>query len=170
MAKKYLGVKEIPLNQGFYDKVFEAKARRAGFVNGYAWCMITVEVILIEAIENIERRLAVDLSLLKKETQSEITPSTIQTWNNFRESTYWERTDTPEPGCIVIFVNTANRATGHAGIVEKVLSNGFFKSIEGNSNTTGSREGNEIVPKNRLIRDRDNKNLDVLGFIRLKDF
>lgn len=140
VAKKYLGVKEIPGNMGFYDKVFAVKAKRAGFQNGYAWCMITVEVVVVEAIENLEKRLNKDLSALKKDTESEITPSTVGTWNNFKESVFWQRfTENPQVGDIVIFVNTKNRALGHAGVITGVLANGYFKSVEGNAQPLWSK-------------------------------
>ncbi len=168
VAQKYLGVKEIPPNQGFYNKAFESRARRAGFVKGYAWCMIACKVIVTEAIENVEKRFNVDLSLPDTEIEKKMTPSTIYTWGNFRQSLYWERVDKPEVGDIVIFVNTRARGTGHAGIVCQVHPNGYFESVEGNSNNTGSREGTEMVRKTRLASDTDGGGLDILGFIRLK--
>lgn len=155
---------------GFYDKAFEAKAKRAGFINGYAWCMIACEVVWVEALETVQTVFKKDLKDLIKEVESEISPSTIQSWSNFKESKSFIRVTTdPEPGDIVIFVNTKNRTTGHAGIVIKSIDGGYFKSVEGNSNNDGSREGNQMVGKTRLTSDRDGKGLDVLGFVRLKD-
>jgi hypothetical protein len=169
VAKKYNGLKEIPGNQGFYDKAFEQRSKQAGFQKGFAWCMIACEVFLIEAIENIEKKYGKDLTKLKNEVKTEITPSTIGTWNNFKESVSFLRlTANPLPGDIVIWVNTASRGTGHAGIVIGVLSNGSFQTIEGNTNNDGSREGNQIAIKSRLV-ERDGKGLDVLGFIRIKE-
>jgi len=54
-----------------------------------------------------------------------------------------------EPQLGDIFIMDFGKGLGHTGIVEKVDAN-FIYTIEGNSNTNGSREGTTVV---RHVRD-----------------
>ena len=58
--------------------------------------------------------------------------------------------ESPVRGAIFLKLNPDNTADAtHAGFVERVLSSGGFKTVEGNSNDEGSREGKAVV---RLTR------------------
>ena len=58
--------------------------------------------------------------------------------------------ESPVRGAIFLKLNPDNTADAtHAGFVERVLPNGAFKTVEGNSNDEGSREGKAVV---RLTR------------------
>lgn len=65
---------------------------------------------------------------------------------------------TPEPGDIVIFDH--GHGLGHTGIVVEVIGSDF-KTIEGNTNNDGSREGYEVEYKKRNMNDKSLK-----GFLR----
>jgi hypothetical protein len=51
------------------------------------------------------------------------------------------RTKTPAPGCIFVLDTGATGGAGHVGIVEEVCGDGTIITIEGNTNSEGSREG-----------------------------
>jgi hypothetical protein len=55
---------------------------------------------------------------------------------------------------------------GHAGIVSEVLSDSEFKSIEGNTSTQGSRNGDRVAENPRNTKVKPN-GLNVLGFIKI---
>ncbi len=66
----------------------------------------------------------------------------------------------PEQGCIFIL----RESTGgyHTGIVTGVFPGGVLHTIEGNTNSNGSREGTSVLRKERNISQ-------MVGFIRLED-
>lgn len=160
IAKKYIGQKEKPGNQGFVDPEFEKKmVNIAGFRRSEAWCVYFAELVLKEAYPD-------KLKLIDKY----ISPSSQTTYNQFAKATEGPRvTETPEVGALMIMQRMENgKGTihGHAGIVIEVLSNGLFKTVEGNTNAGGSREGDSVQEKLRSLKKVQN-GLQVRGFIIL---
>ena len=51
------------------------------------------------------------------------------------------------------FILLFGKGAGHTGIVEKIAGQDIY-TIEGNSNTTGSREGYEVVRNKRTLSDK----------------
>ena len=48
----------------------------------------------------------------------------------------------------------------------EVLDNGYIKTIEGNTNARGGREGYTVAEKKRKIDFKKNHGLRMLGFIK----
>lgn len=176
VANGFIGQKEIKDNAGFLTAWMDAVMRKAGFKKGYAWCMITVEAIYKTAITLFFRDTTKPLAALRNEVEGLINPSTQSTYNAFVEKAKLftvlpvDKADYKnlKVGDIVIFVNTRKRAFGHAGIITKI-GFGCFYCVEGNTNDSGSAEGDGVYLKRRTI-DRDGSGLDVRGFLQLKDF
>ena len=150
IAKKYLGQKELPGN------IFDPKSPlgkiiiEAGQKNGEAWCCYFTEAVFVETLRTL------------------FSASTVQTFHNFKKAGY-EITEGPKVGALVIWQRYKDGKptwAGHAGIVTKVNPDGSFVTIEGNTNSEGSREGDSVQEKVRKNVKVDN-GLNVLGFIIL---
>lgn len=150
IAKKYLGMKE-ELGNKFDPKSPLGKILKdAGHKDGEAWCALFTEAVFVEKLREL------------------FSSSTVQTFHNFKDAGY-EISDVPKVGSLVIWQRYKDgKATwaGHAGIVTKVNSDGSFVSIEGNTNSAGSREGDSVQEKVRKNIRTDN-GLNILGFIRI---
>lgn len=150
LAKKYIGMKEQAGNV-FDEKTPLGKILKdAGQKDGEAWCAYFTEAVFVETLRAL------------------FSASTIQTFENFKNAGY-EISDTPKVGSLVIWQrHKEGKPTwqGHAGIVTKVVSNDTFVSIEGNTNSSGSREGDSVQEKVRTTTRTEN-GLNVLGFIKI---
>lgn len=68
---------------------------------------------------------------------------------------------TPRRGDFVVYdFNGPKQGGGHIGLVEAVLADGRFRTVEGNTNGEGSREGDGVYEKTRSVNS-------AVGFIRL---
>jgi hypothetical protein len=157
VAKKYNGFKEKPGNTGFIDKEHEKKMRAVGWVPGHAWCAYQIEAWFAEAYP--ERA---------NELKSLMVPSAVNTHRNLVRAGY-KSTMVPEVGAFVFWQRMKDglgQWTGHAGLVIEVKDNVNFVSIEGNTNGAGSREGDGVYIKNRVVRKVED-GLQVIGFIKV---
>lgn len=157
IARKFLGQQENPGNKGFKDPAFDKLMRDVGQRDGEAWCAYFAEMVAKQALPS-------KFSDLDKYFSG----SAVQTFKNFKEANYPIHVK-PEVGDLVIFQNYKNgkpQWSGHAGIVSVVVGDKVFKSIEGNTNNDGSREGYEVAEKLRKIEIKKN-GLNVLGFVKL---
>ena len=158
-AFEYLGQEEIKGNMGFKDPMFNDKMNSVGMVDGYAWCCLFTELCWVEAYKEFNPEV---LPLLTKE----FTAGTVRTFRHFKSLGWTSKT--PEAGDIVIwqsYKRGRSKTSGHAAIVIEVNGNSL-KTIEGNTNDKGGREGYIVAEKNRTI-DFDNDNgLRMLGFIK----
>jgi len=158
-AFEYLGQEEIKGNMGFKDPVFNDKMNSVGMVNGYAWCCLFTELCWVEAYKEFNPEV---LPLLAKE----FTAGTVKTFRHFKSLGWTSRT--PEAGDIVIWQTYKRgraKTSGHAAIVIEVNGNSL-KTIEGNTNDKGGREGYIVAQKNRTINFDNNNGLRMLGFIK----
>lgn len=156
IAKSYIGKTEKPANSGFSDEAFEKKMEEVGFVKGHAWCCYFTELCFKEANQR-------DWWKLEKLFSG----STIQTFKNFKDAGYVIK-DKPFVGALVIWQSQKNgvpQSTGHAGVVVEV-SGDSFKSVEGNTNDGGGREGYIVALKSRKVQPVKN-GLQVLGFVKI---
>jgi len=157
VARKYLGQTEKPGNSGFNDATFEDKMEEVGFQKGHAWCAYFAELVFKEAIPE------------REELDTLFSGSTVLTFRNFRDAAYMI-SQVPRVDHLVIWQTMKNgkpMATGHAGIVSEVTSLWEFKSIEGNTNSHGGREGFEVSEKDRKVLANVENGLKILGFIAI---
>ena len=160
-AFEYLGQEENKGNMGFKDPEFDAKMDSIGMVDGYAWCCLFTELCWVEAYKEFNPKI---LPLLAKEFSA----GTVRTFRHFK-SLGWT-SDEPEEGDIVIWQSYKNgtaQSTGHAAIVMEVVGD-HIKTIEGNTNDKGGREGYIVASKNRKIDFKNDNGLRMLGFIKPK--
>lgn len=157
-ARKDLGKYEKPGNSGWYDKYLQREMEKDGWSKGMAWCAFIVEKWAEEAYPNMEQKL-----------DKLFSGSAVLTFRNFKRAGF-KISDTPVLGSIVIWQKYKQGVphwSGHAGIVSEVISDKEFKSIEGNTNSSGSREGNVVAEKHRKIV-KNYTGLNVMGFIVLQ--
>jgi hypothetical protein len=150
IAKKYIGQKEKPGNDFDTNTPLGKILKEAGQKDGEAWCAYFTEAIFVETLRVL------------------FSASTVQTFHNFKNAGY-EISDIPKVGTLVIWQRYKNGLptwAGHAGIVTKVNPDGSFVTIEGNTNSTGSREGDSVQEKVRQNRRVEN-GLNILGFITI---
>ena len=139
---------------GWVDKTFEAKMKKAGWVKPNPWCMTVTRLIWREAYSHFYNDAAV-MSIIN----SNITAGSIDSASRVRKYKDFEFTQTPTIGAIVIWKKTAT--TGHGGIVIGVNGNAFT-TVEGNTNSAGSREGDQVLIKNRSTAK---SSMEILGFV-----
>lgn len=155
VAKQYIGFEEKPANTGFKNAEFEKKMKAVGFESGHAWCAYFAELCFKEAYPE-----------KNKELDKLFSASAVQTFFNFQKAGY-KISATPVADSLVIWQNQkAGKPmwNGHAGIVSEVIDKATFRSIEGNTNDDGSREGYEVALKKRTTGTKLN-GLQVLGFV-----
>lgn len=132
-ATSQLGVTEIPKGSNSGPEV-EIYLKSVGLGKGYSWCMAFVFWCVQQASTK-----ASTTNPLKK------TGGVLEQWNS-RPKLHVE---TPQPGDI--FIMDFGHGKGHTGIVESVRQDGTIKTIEGNTNDDGSREGYEVCRRIRKI-------------------
>lgn len=158
IAKTYIGKKEKPGNTGFEDKVMEADMRAVGWQPGWAWCAGFLELLAWKAYPE------------KKEAiKGLFVPSAVNTFRNLVKAGY-KSTMTPEVGAFVFWQKMDDGKAlwqGHCGVVSDVLGPTTFKSIEGNTSSLGSREGDSVQEKMRTVKAEVLDGLKVIGFIKL---
>jgi hypothetical protein len=180
-AKKYVGEEETAENSGFKNPKFQEKMESAGFENGYQWCNIFAKYVWLDSLSGKKKEVAEKL----------LTPSTQLTFANFKNDTsgYFEVSQEPKKGSLVIWQSKTTPSKGHIGIVTNPAKK-FFETIEGNSNYTTTkgqlrdfkkqaRQGENISSSNIKsdessgavayhIRQYDGDGMKLLGFINLK--
>lgn len=114
----------------------EEYLKSTGLGSGYAWCMAFVYWCYNYASEltNIANPLIKTAGVLKQ-------------WNEIDKK--YKSILLPKVGSI--FIMDFGKGTGHTGIVTKVNAT-TIETIEGNSNTAGSREGNQVGKNTRTIK------------------
>lgn len=112
----------------------EEYLKSIGLGKGYSWCMAFVYWSYKTAAE----KLGVKNPLIK-------TGGVLKQWNEVPKA--WKIYDKPKVGDI--FIMDFGKGQGHTGIVTKVNADGSVETIEGNANSYGSREGNQVGKLNR---------------------
>jgi hypothetical protein len=163
LAESYVGQQEVPGNEGWYDKRFQELMEATGWEFGQAYCAYFCELIWRQAYARYN-------SVLGYEVEKLFSGGAMRTWNNFSKSDY-QTDNKPATGAVVIWQNyKAGRPhwTGHAGIVTKV-DEAYFHTVEGNTNSSGGREGVEVAEKLRpLDFEKKEYGLVLKGFIHPK--
>jgi len=152
-ARKYIGVKEYGKNSGFSlpdpsCMGFEQGMRNMGWRPGMPWCAFFIKFCVHEVYGSkysLHMNGGVDL-----------------TWKNLAKNPLFTTTQNSYKEGDLVFWD-AGEGRGHCGIV---LSNSPspLSTIEGNTNKTGSREGDGVWVKSRSINGTSKWKL--LGFAR----
>jgi peptidoglycan hydrolase-like protein with peptidoglycan-binding domain len=129
------------------------KLLETGWQLGWAYCIAFAEVCWRAAYRNRP-----ELALISRS----ITPSVMETFNNFQRQD--RITKTPEPGAIM-FMQHGDSSLGHAGIVT-ARPTAAFPTIEGNtSSTVASREGDGVYRKSHALSFTKTSGLWLRGFV-----
>src|SRR5687767_6577875 len=113
VAKKYIGIQELPKNSGWSDEAFQRKMEEVGWQKSQAYCCYLTELCFKEANQK-------DWWKLEKLFSG----STVQTFDNFKKAGY-KISDKPFVGALVIWQTQKNGVpqwSGHAGIVTEVIN------------------------------------------------
>lgn len=159
-ALTYVGKREKPGNAGFEDPELEVKMKGIGWQAPWPYCVMGVKLVAIETAPGH-----------KPVFDKVFSPNCQDTFENFLKAGY-RITMEPEPNAIVIWENWKNgqlTTKGHAGIVTKKTDAGF-EVVEFNTDGGGSREGDGIHLKSRVVVRNPPKTgsaLIVKGFIHL---
>jgi len=157
-ALKYVGIHEYHGNSGWDDLRFAELMADCGWQRGQAWCAYLTELVWKESMPEQFAQL-----------DKLFSAGAVKTWNNFKDSG-WPVGKDPQPGDVVIWQYWHEGSPtwkGHAGIVLRVEGN-EVETVEGNTNTTGGREGDEVAIKRRMINFDARNGLVMRGFIHPK--
>lgn len=141
---------------GFNDKIFEKKMVDVGWIRSQAWCSYFAELIWREAYKQ-------DLFVLKMLDKC-FSGSATETYKRFDTSIGFETSPVPMAGAIAVW-RYGNGWTGHAGIVEKILSESAFASIEGQSANGLIEELKLVIKKRKTNAVYQPTGLNLVGFI-----
>lgn len=160
-AKKYLNSRELTGNRFIDDPKVQKDLGeliiKAGQKPGEAWCSYFAEAMFCEAYPEKEKQL-----------RKVFNPGAVATYNAFVASGIKGKA-TPVVGDLVIFQHYENgkpQWQGHAAIVSEVFPNGTFKTVEGNTNEAGGREGIGVFEKTRSGK-KVTTGLNLLGFLTI---
>lgn len=135
-AGSQLGVTEAT---GHNDGVaVEKYLASVGLGKGYSWCMAFVYWCAKQAA----LKLGITNPLLQ-------TGGVKVEWDSKRGT----KLSVPRQGSQFFIVH--GDGTGHTGIVTGVLQGGDFHTIEGNTNSDGSRNGTQVLRRTRNVKDKD---------------
>jgi surface antigen len=158
IAKSYIGKTEKANNSGFNDAIFEQRMKETGWVKGASWCSYFAELVWSEAYKGTE---------LESEVKSTFNGSATATYKNF-DLAKWTVSKVPQIGALAVWRHGSGWQ-GHIGIVVDVAELSF-KTVEGNTNDKGGREGYIVALKNRSIKTFYQANgLNLIGFVYPKE-
>lgn len=147
-AASQVGVREVPKGSNWGPKV-SLYLKAAGFLTPAAWCAAFVTWCL--------RAVGVDRKSLPA-----LAASTYY-WMDWARKKGRHRT-APKRGMLFVW-NV--KGAGHIGFVTNVSESGqTFETIEGNTNSDGSREGYEVARRTRTVKeiaDRGGFFIDLTG-------
>ncbi|MBD3748515.1 MAG: CHAP domain-containing protein [Sphingobacteriales bacterium] len=157
-AKWYLGRTEKKGNSGFNDSDFEKELKNAGWYVGAPWCAFFGNMVWIKHLK--------DNSKLYEIAKRLDSGSALQTFKNYQADSNFETGDKPKLGAKVIWT-LGHGPSGHEGIVVEVNEKtNTMITVEGNTNNSGSREGDCVAMKPRTInRPFKEGGLNVVGYI-----
>jgi hypothetical protein len=156
IASQDIGQEELKGNSGWKDKVFEAAMRSIGWHRGWAWCASWVRKVYLQAAEETWGKNSCHYKRIKKV----LSHGVLRTWNNMRKSPYFEVSDTAGEGMIGCLRHGKTR--GHEYIVLTIGEDkDRVRTIEGNTNCAGEREGKYVMSR---VREEYPRN--ILGYGR----
>ena len=160
-ARWYIGQLEKKGNAGFVDPKFEKEMIDAGWRKGDAWCATFGKMVWRKAFKD-------DLLAV---VNRNLNAGAKASADNMRKAGIFETGTVPEVGALVMFLH-GHGPSGHEGIVASVdLKNNTMSCVEGNTNASGSREGDRVAEKFRTIKrpfSKDGLNVHLYVYPRLK--
>lgn len=135
-ALRHVGKKEVGNNRGTF---VERLLARVGLGGGYPWCAAFVSSVLQDA---------------GVKAGPKIGRAAVRNWEKWAHTNgRLIKLDQVKPGDLFFWINP--NGTGHIGIVEAVkwsqaTHTTMIYTIEGNTNSSGSREGDGVYRKTRL--------------------
>ena len=160
-AKSQIGQTEISGNQGFDDERFQHLMVISGWKKGEAWCSYFAE--LCWTVPVYEGK-----SIIFTKLTSLFSGSTQTTYLNFKSRPdLFQISMEAKRGALMIMrkhISGKPHWSGHAGIVSEV-HNDYIKTIEGNTNASGGREGIEVAEMTRQLDTAPATGLRIRGFI-----
>ncbi|AIM38274.1 hypothetical protein KO02_17470 [Sphingobacterium sp. ML3W] len=156
-AEWYNGRTEKTGNAGFHDPSFEKELKSVGWYKGLAWCAFFTKLIYTKAYASVP---------LSSVIRNRFNGGALATYNNAKADGILKVSDVPAVGAIAVWQHGSSSA-GHVGIVKSFdLKTNTMHCIEGNTNASGSREGDQVAIKARTIkRARTASGLNLKGFI-----
>lgn len=157
-ATSYIGQKEIAGNKGFQNASFQKKMVDCGWQINQSWCAYFTELVWKDAFGTKHT--------LYKTLDRLFSPSATATFANFKgHPTNFQTGLKPKAGALAVW-RYGNGWQGHIGVVIEVRADGSFKTIEGNTNSEGGREGIEVAVKTRKVGEPFKaKGLNLIGFV-----
>ncbi|WP_285055135.1 hypothetical protein [Pedobacter ginsengisoli] len=152
----YIGRTEKSKNSGFHDPKFEKELTAAGWYKGAPWCAFFIKMVFRKLFTG---------NLLQA-VNAQFNGSAKQTFDNVKAGGVFETGLIPEPGAVCVCL-LGHGPAGHEFMVEWVdFKSNTMGTIEGNTNASGSREGNCVARKLRTItRSFTPTGLNVYGYI-----
>mgnify|MGYP001167292155 FL=1 len=126
-AKKYLGEQEVPKLSNRSLKI-DYWLVEAGVPVGNPWCAAFITMMGRQA-----------LGTAWPVTNTASVQRMVDWAKTLIAAGVW--VDTPQKGDLFVLYFDSLSRYGHVGLVTEVLNNGSFKTIEGNTNSDGSRDG-----------------------------
>ncbi len=161
-ATSFVGQKEVSGNMGFIQPFFLKLMESVGWRKSWSWCSIFCKLVYTEAY----KKMGLDPKIITKY----ISPSVQKTRANFLKAGYPLITDWKlvKPGAYISWVSGSDRTKGHTGILVEFTDNGKkMITIEGNTNSEGSREGDSVAKKTRAAIVGSGKGLILQGWFNI---
>lgn len=158
IAITHIGETELPRNMGFTKKAFAELMNYVGFQPGHAWCAYFVEACYTQVFNDDVRKKAYT-KLFSASTQT--TLRNFAAHENFiivPDSISYEGAEFIAPaGCMAFWQSRSKPTLGHVGIksmTQDGIHHSRLRTIDGNTNDGGSREGNQVAEKTRDITSK----------------
>jgi len=158
IATGFVGIIEKPNNQGFWNASFQKLMIAVGFYLGAPWCAFFVKLVYLQAYADNAGFVAI--------IKNCFTGGALDTYRRVKENGTFATGSIPKVGAIAVY-QFGKTDRGHMGIViEADLTPNTIKNVEGNTNATGSREGNCVAKKLRTVsRAFKADGLNIIGYI-----
>jgi hypothetical protein len=134
-------------NAGFVDPSFEAMMKAVGWQGSQAWCAYYIKLVLMQMF-------SFDREWLSKTLTGSSFGNfyAVQNKNKAGDNRYVAYTDDSWQIGDVFCLKNISGSGGHTGMILEVLSDGKIKTIEGNTNLGGAREGDRVLSITRTLK------------------
>jgi hypothetical protein len=163
ISKEYLHVREIGGNNiSFNDQDFERDMKLIGWRSGWAYCVFFGKLCTFRFVSKYD-------STQIRELMSCFKPLVIVTFRNFQKIGL--ASFEPTKNSLAVWQNFKDgkgQSTGHLGVVVH-YDKKKIRTIDGNTNIKGSREGDGVFDRTRTVNWVAENGLRLIGFINLPE-